>query len=160
MNAKTIAVTTVNATEQARRIDETIAHRAYEIFERRGGMGWHELEDWRQAESDVRSKLCFGLTSSEDSLFVGCDVAGFEEGSVEVWVAPRQMTICGKPFGPKEQTAKSETHPYRGVVFRVVSLPVEVEPGRVLISLERNFLEIHLSTVHSKQESHVRAQAV
>jgi HSP20 family molecular chaperone IbpA len=155
---RAIRVITVAATEQARRIDEAIAHRAYEIFERRGGMGWHELEDWRQAESEVRSKLCFGRTSSDDALLVACDIARFEESSVEIWVAPRQLTICGRPTGRKEKAAGS--YPYHGLVFRVVSLPAEVETGRVVTTVKHNFLDIHLPMVHSKQEGRALAHAV
>ena len=154
----TIAVTTVNSTEQARRIDETVAHRAYEIFERRGGMGWHELEDWRRAESGVRSKRCVGVTSSDDALIVSCDVASFENGSVEIWAAPRQITVCGKPITQQEPAARS--YPYRGINFRVVPLPLEVEPTRITTNLKRHFLEIRLPTVHSRREPFVRAHAV
>lgn len=124
-----IRVTSVNTTEQARRIDEAIAHRAYEIFERRGGMGWHELEDWRRAESEVRSKRCVGVTSSEDALIVSCDVAGFEDGSLEIWAALRQITICAKPISFQGKEGRS--YLYRGIVFRVVPLPVDVEPTRI-----------------------------
>ena len=159
MNTNTIRVTAVKSAEQTRRIDEVIARRAYEIFESRGGSGWHELEDWRQAETDVRSKLCFGRTSSEDSLVVGCDVARFEEGSVEIWVAPRQMTICGKPLRHKEQVSSSD-HAYHGIVFRVIALPVEIEPARVAAHVKCNFMEIRLPTVRTKQAIRVRAQAV
>jgi len=156
--ATTISVTEINATEQARRTDEAIAHRAYEIFERRGGMSWHELEDWRRAESELRTKLCVGVTSSDDALCVSCDVAGFETGTVEVWVAPRQITISGKTISHREPAARP--NPYHGIVFRVVPLSLEVEPSRVVATLKRHFLEIHLPIVRSRQESLVRAHAV
>ena len=157
MNTNIITVAAVNSAEQNRRIDEVIARRAYEIFESRGSSGWHELEDWRQAETDVRSRLCFGLTSSHDSLIVGCDAAGFKEGSVEIWVAPRQMTICGKPLRHREQ-ASSSAHAYQGIVFRVIALPIEIEPSRASLHLKRKFIEIHLPTLRAKQEVRVRAQ--
>ena len=158
MNTNAIRVTTVISPEQNRRIDEVIARRAYEIFESRGGSGWHELEDWRQAETDVRSKLCFGRTSSDDSLVVGCDIAGFKEGSVEIWLAPRQMTICGKLLRHKEQVSSS-AHAYQGIVFRVIALPTQIEPGRATLNMKRKFMEIHLPTVRTKQEGRVRARA-
>jgi HSP20 family molecular chaperone IbpA len=153
-----IRVTVVNATEQARRIDEAIAHRAYQIFELRGGMGWHELEDWRRAESEVRSKRCIGITSSDDVVIVSCDVHGFEKGSVEIWAAPRQITICGKPITQLEPAARA--YPYRGFIFRVVPLPFEVAPSRITTVLKRRFLEIHLPMVRSREELLVRAHAV
>jgi HSP20 family molecular chaperone IbpA len=111
LTATTIRVTEVNAREQARTIDETVAHRAYEIFERRGGMGWQELEDRRRAESEVHSKRRVGVTSSDDALIVSCDVASFENGSVEIWTAPRQITICGKPISHQEPAARSYPYP-------------------------------------------------
>jgi HSP20 family molecular chaperone IbpA len=156
--ATTIRVIELNATEQARRIDEAIAHRAYEIFERRGGMSWHELEDWRRAESEIRTKLCVGVTSSDDALSVSCDVASFEMGTVEVWAAPLQITICGKRISHREPTARP--NPYDGIVFRVVPLPLEVEPSRVVTTRKRHFLEIHLPIVCSRQERLALAHAV
>src|SRR5215467_4590677 len=88
-----IGTSDVNAAEQRRRIDQAIARRANEIFASRGATGCHELEDWRQAESEVRSNLCFELTTSIDSVFVTCEAGSFETGSIELWVAPRQITI-------------------------------------------------------------------
>src|SRR5262252_7520504 len=112
----TIRTSEFNAAEQRRRIDQAIARRAYEIFESRGAAGWHELEDWRQAESQVRCRLCFGLTTSLDSVRVGCDSGSFEKGSIELWVAPRQITICGKPLRPT-LLASGPAPVYRGTVF-------------------------------------------
>ncbi len=37
-------------------INEKIALRAYQIFERRGGSWGHELEDWLEAERSVREE--------------------------------------------------------------------------------------------------------
>ncbi len=153
----TIKVTEVNSTEQARRIDQAIARRAYELFEQRGGMGWHELEDWRQAESEIRSKLCFGRTSSDGSLVIACDIARFKDGSVEIWAAPRQITICGKPTLYKQPPTKP--NPYCGPVFRAVPLAVAIEPARITANRRRHFLEIHLPIVQSHQEGRVRAHA-
>ncbi|HYL62675.1 MAG TPA: DUF2934 domain-containing protein [Candidatus Methylomirabilis sp.] len=157
--ASTVGIISVNSVEQARRIDQAIARRAYEIFERRGGMGWHELEDWRDAESEVRSKLCVGLTSSDDSLLVSCNVARFEDHSVGIWVAPKQMTICGKLIGRNERRDKQDLQPYQGVAFRVVALPVEIDPCRVVANLRHTFLEIRLPMIHPKYEERNRALA-
>lgn len=154
----TIRIFSVDPVEQARRIDEAIARRAYQIFERRGGMGWHELEDWRQAESEVRGKLCFSLSSSDDSLLVGFDIARFEQGSVEVWIALRQMTIWGKPIRHKEQ-APGAVPLYEGIVFRTIALPVEIEPGRAVANIKRSFVEIRLPMTHPKYEERSRVQA-
>ena len=56
--ANTIRITAVDSVEQARGVDEAIARRAYEIFEGRGGLGWHELEDWRTDPSPKCGASC------------------------------------------------------------------------------------------------------
>ena len=155
---RSVRIFSVDPVEQARRVEEAIARRAYQIFERHGGMGWHELEDWRQAESEVRSKLCFSLSSSDDSLLVGFDVARFEQGSVEVWIAPRQMTIWGRPIRHQEQSPGA-VRSYDGIVFRTIALPVEIEPGRAVANIKRGFVEIRLPMTRPKYEEQSRMQA-
>jgi hypothetical protein len=48
-----------------------------------------------------------------------------EDGSVEIWLPPKQMTICGKAVRRKEKRDEEELHPYQRMVFPVVALPVE-----------------------------------
>lgn len=153
-----VKVMTVSPEEQTCRTEEAIARRAYEIFERRGGTGWHELEDWRQAESEIRSKLCFSLSTSHDSVLVGFDVARFEPGSVEAWIAPRQITICGRPIRRMEQ-AETTQPSYEGRVYRTITLPMEVEASRSLAKARRCFVEIRLPLLHPKLEERNRLRA-
>ncbi len=47
------AASNVNAKELA--LYERIAQRAYELYEQRGGQEGSELEDWLQAEREIRS---------------------------------------------------------------------------------------------------------
>jgi len=47
------AASNANAKELA--LFERIAQRAYELYEQRGGQAGSELEDWLQAEREVRS---------------------------------------------------------------------------------------------------------
>lgn len=95
----------IAADEQTRRTQEAVAHRAYAIFESRDSASWHELENWRQAESELVSPLCCGRMTVGDSLWVGTDIAAFQEDTVEIWVAPLKITICGKPLVAKEGAA-------------------------------------------------------
>lgn len=48
-----VKIIAVDSSEQTRRVQEAVARRAYEIFERRGSASSHELEDWRQAEAEL-----------------------------------------------------------------------------------------------------------
>lgn len=155
--ANTITIMEVSSAEQRRRIDQAIARRANEIFESRGATGWHELEDWRQAESEVRSNFCFGLTTSIDAVLVAFNAASFETDSLELWVAPRQITLCGKPLRTKV-LASGSAPSYRGTVFRVIVLPAVIDPKGVFSHWKSSFLELHLPIV--KASAQVHAQAV
>jgi hypothetical protein len=88
-------IVALNADEQERRIHAAIARRAYEIFENRDS-GTHEKDDWRQAESAILRPLCVGRMSVDDSIWLSMDAIHFQEGTINIWVAPQRLTICGK----------------------------------------------------------------
>ena len=153
-------IVAVDADEQGRRIHAAIARRAYEIFENRGS-GAHEQEDWRQAESALLRPLCLGRMSVDDSFWVSADATNFQEGTINIWVAPRRLTICGK-LGPKKQAAKlisSSLAPQEEIMFREVELPVEVDPSNVTAKIQGKFLEILLRKAQGKPEQNVKAAA-
>lgn len=143
-----VEVVAVAPAEQTRRIQAAVARRAYEIFERRGGAGWHELEDWRQAE--VLSKLCVGLITRDHTIVVGFDVGGFEAGTLKIWVAPRQLTVCGKPHarGPHAMMARSS--PVEHMAFREIQLPAEIDPAGAETNFHGRFLEIRFRQVQAQ----------
>jgi DUF2934 family protein len=133
-----ITILPVVPEEQNRRIDAAIAQRAYEIFEKRGGAAWHELEDWRQAEAETRSHACIGLTTGDHTVVIGTDIARFQPGTIEIWAAPRQITICGK------SRCRGVPNAQRHMVFRQVQLPCAVDCTAAWTSVHRRFLEIQL----------------
>ena len=141
-----VRVKPLDAAEQRRRIQEAIARRAYEIFERRGGMGWHELDDWRQAEGELLHKLSYGFTTRDHTIGIGMDLSSLEPGSVEIWVAPRQLTICGKPRSRKVATSRAtEARLVGHLVFREIQLPFNISPTAVETRIRgRCYLEIRL----------------
>ena len=104
----TIPVIAVSAEEQIRRVEKAIANRAYQIFEKRGGMAWHELEDWRQAESELHGNLCFSETTVDHTVVIGTDPGGFAHGTLEIWVAPTRVTLSGEwhPRHPDRATSR------------------------------------------------------
>ena len=121
-----LKIVAVDASEQTRRVQEAVARRAYEIFESRGSASWHELEDWRQAEAELVRPSCFGRMSVDGTLWMGTDAAVFEKDTIEIWVAPRRLTICGKPCAGKEGAATgtkgSGSYPDGEMIFHVIDL--------------------------------------
>lgn len=153
-----VQVIAMNADEQARRTDAAIARRAYEIFESRGSAAWHELEDWRQAESELVKPLCHGRMPIGDNLWIGTNVASFEEGTIEIWVAARRLTICGKPRIKGQGAVPTQSHS-GGIekIFRVADLPFEIDPSNVPAKFSGQSLEILLKKAQPEHKARATA---
>lgn len=154
-------IVTVDAHEQARRVQEAVARRAYQIFESRGSASWHELEDWRQAEAELVSPLCCGQMTLGDNLWIGTNAAAFQEGTTEIWVAPRKITICGKPLRDRVIAHRQNIgiRPGGELVFHVLDLPIEIDPSHVTAKFNGPSLEILLRKVQARPQQQAQAAA-
>ena len=152
----------VDAFEQTRRVQEAVGHRAFEIFESRGSIPGHELEDWRQAENELTSARCSGQMKLDGSLWVNADAALFELGSIEIWVAPRKLTICGKPRVLRASSAaRQEGSSHKSMmIFHVIDLACEVDPSRVTAKFDdAASLEIVLGKAEAETPSNREMKA-
>jgi HSP20 family molecular chaperone IbpA len=156
-----LEVKAVTANEQERKVQEAVARRAYAIFESRGLESGHELEDWRQAEREVVRPLCGGRMTVDDSLWVGADVAAFETGTVELWIAPRRITVCGKPRQEKLDAIRTRSKPPAEgeKIFRVLDLAFEVDPSQVTAKFNGPELELLLKRAQASPGQMVKAAA-
>jgi hypothetical protein len=50
---KEVPFTTLAATAERSKIEQEIRKRAYELFEARGGVEGHDVEDWLRAEEEI-----------------------------------------------------------------------------------------------------------
>ncbi len=141
----------VDADEQERRIHSVIARHAFAIYDRRGS-GAHEQEDWHQAESELISHLCVGRMSLDGSIWMSIDAAPFKEGTICIWVASRQLTICGKRRAGRPEAAPdlSSSHIQDEMMYRIVRLPVEVDPSKITARFSGPFLEILISKAQAE----------
>jgi hypothetical protein len=140
----TIPVISVSAEEQTRRVEEAIAKRAYQIFEKRGGMAWHELEDWRQAESELCGNLCFSETTGDRTVVIGTDPRGFAHGTLEIWVAPTRLTLTGEWHPRLPNRATGGPYPPFHHICRSIELPYPVDPDKAQACIRNQYLEIKL----------------
>jgi hypothetical protein len=150
-------IVTVDALEQTQRVQEAIGHRAFEIFESRGSVPGHELEDWRQAETELTSARCSGQMKLDGSLWVNADAALFHPDTIEIWVSPRKLTICGRPHVLRSSSfARQEGPCHEGeMIFHVIDLACEVDPSRVTAKFDdAASLEIVLGKAGAETTSH------
>lgn len=141
-----VPIVLVTSEEQKRRIEAAISERAYEIFQKRGGRGWHELEDWQQAECELRSHLCFGMTTEDQTIIIRTDAGEFVPGSLEIWAAPQQLTISGRYRARRSKTPEEGAHAAEHRIFRSITLQHGVDCLGSRAQIHNCSLEIRLKS--------------
>jgi HSP20 family protein len=123
---------------------DEIARRAFEIFDGRGRLSGHELEDWFKAEGEVFHSVHVRVAESEDALEVQAEVPGFNENELTISVDPRRLMIAGKRESSHEEEAGKVLYSKtcNNEVFRVVDLPVEVNADKVTATLKNGVLNL------------------
>ncbi len=138
---KQFKISLVSAKDQLTRVQGIVARRAF--LEQPCGIG-HEIENWRRAESELVKPLCYGQMIRNDDIWVETDIGGFEEGTIEILVSPRHVTICGKERDSRigQVTEEKNSQRKNKIVFRTLELPADVEPSAVAAKLSGPILEI------------------
>jgi HSP20 family molecular chaperone IbpA len=131
--------------EQLNAPSESIARRAFEIFQSRGRTDGWDLEDWYRAEAELFHAAHVHLYESDDALGVSAEVPGF--AAEELWISlePSRLTITGKrTTNHKSMRRVLYCDPCADRIFRSMVLPVEVDPKKATAALKNGVLEIAL----------------
>ncbi len=126
---------------------ESVARRAFEMFEAHGGVLGRDLEDWFRAESELLHPVHIEVTDSGDSLRVRAEVPGFAVKDLEVSVEPERLTISGKRE-TQEESKKGGKVIYSercsDEILRVIDLPAAVDASKVMATLKDGVLDLVL----------------
>src|ERR1700674_2280080 len=95
-NGRKLKISAVNPSEQAQRIRDVVACRAYQIYQSRGSRPGQELQDWRRAESEVVKPLCCGFLTQDAKISLNTDASFFQPGEIEICIEPRHLAVCGR----------------------------------------------------------------
>ena len=145
--------TTDDVLDRFQQTHDSIARRAFEIFNDNGRWLGHELEDWFRAESELLHPVHLEIAESGETLTVQAEVPGFNSKELEINVEPRRLTISGRhqlrEEGKKGKTIYSER--CAKAILRVVDLPAEVDSSKVSAILKDGVLNIELpKAAHAK----------
>jgi HSP20 family molecular chaperone IbpA len=77
-------------------IQEAIALRAYQLFEDRGCVHGHDLEDWFRAESEILLPISFSIDELDGRLIVRAEVPLPTVDDLEVQVQDQRIIICDR----------------------------------------------------------------
>ena len=133
--------------QRMQQVYDTLARRAYELFESRGRQDGQDLEDWFRAESELLNAMPVEITEADDQVIVRAQVPGLSDKDIEVRVAPHRLIITGK----REQiSSQKKTHSERGSdeVFRMLDLSEEIDPDEVAATVQNGTLEVVLPKAH------------
>jgi HSP20 family protein len=148
--------------QRIREISDTLARRAYELFEGRGRQDGHDLEDWLRAESELLNPMSAEISEADDQMVVRADVPGFKEKDIEVRVEPHRLIISGKREQIHDQKKKRKTlysERRSDEVFRIIDLFEEIDPDKVRATLQDGTLEVALPKADPAKKSWAAVKA-
>ena len=135
--------------EHVQEINDLIARRAYELFASKGFTHGHHQEDWLQAESEILHPVPLIVIETETELTVRAEVPGFSAKDIELRVEHHSLLIIAQRQEASEQTRGNTLYAEQqsNLIFRVMDLPINVEPEKVKATLSDGLLEVTLSKV-------------
>jgi HSP20 family protein len=104
--------------KRAERRLETIARRAFEIFENNG----------------------IDIAESTNGLTVRAEVSGLTVEDLEVLLEPRRLTITGKRHSKQDRDSASDDQ-----LLRIIELPSAIDPGKAEATLRDGILELKMA---------------
>jgi HSP20 family protein len=144
---------TSDALDRIQQTYDSIARRAFEIFDNNGRWFGHDLEDWVRAESELLHPVHLEVAESEDDLTVRAEVPGFSTKELEINVEPRRLTLVGKHEAQEERKKAKPIYSEQCAkeILRVVYLPTDVDTSKASATLKDGILNIELpKAAHAK----------
>ena len=132
--------------DRAKEIYESIARRAYELFEGRGRQDGYDFDDWLRAERETLLPISTVTSEYDDHLAVRAEVPGFTDKEVQVYLEPRRLIITGKVEQTDEQKSGEATYTSlrSNEFFTTLDLFEEVDPAKAAATLKKGVLDIKL----------------
>ncbi|MGH9680478.1 MAG: Hsp20 family protein [Candidatus Acidiferrales bacterium] len=154
-------VETENAFDRIQQAYDSIALRAFEIFDTNGRWFGNDLADWFQAESEILHPIHLEISETDAALNVRAEVPGFTTKELDINVEPRRLTITGK-HEEKEETKKGKaiySERCSNEILRAIDLPAEVDSSKVSATLKDGVLNIELPKAAHAKTVRVEAKA-
>jgi len=127
-----------------REVFDNISKRAFELFERNGGMVGREWDDWFKAESEILRRVYLNVQESAKEVTVKAEVPGFAAKDLQVSLEGNRLTISGKRETKEEKTEKKTVYREHSSdqIMRVVELPAAVDAEKTSATLKDGMLEL------------------
>jgi HSP20 family protein len=145
--------------DRMNRIRESVARRAYEIFENDGLFG-RDLENWLAAEAELLQPLQVNISESGDALVAQAQVPGFSPEDLEVSLEPGRLTITGKKESRSEQNKEKDGYQEYSSkeLFQSVDLPEEVDASKSTATLKNGTLILQMPKASETSRARVQVR--
>ena len=131
-------------------VNDSIARRAFQVFEAHSSEPGHEVDDWFHAAYQIIKPLDCGVLALDDEISVTTDLSGFEQGAeVELFVEPHRIVLRGR----EAAHGRVALPDYRehampcNVVLRSLALGALIDPARAAARFNGCALQISLPKV-------------
>ena len=159
--AKTLGVArlteTENVLDRMQQAYDSIAKRAFEIFDNNGRWFGHDLSDWLEAESELLHPVHLEIADTDEALTVRAEVPGFNAKELDIHVERNLLTIAGKHESKQENKKGKTIYTERCAkeILRSVYLPSDVDGSKVNATLKDGVLNIELPKAPHAKSFHV-----
>ena len=142
-------------------INDTIARRAYELFDWNGRWHGRDLEDWLRAEEQVLHPVHLDVEETENEYTVRAEVPGFTSKELDIKVEPFRVSIAGKRESTEEEKKgrKLRAEMCANHILRTVEFPAHVDTSRVRATLKDGILTIEVPKAPHAKAVHLEPKA-
>jgi HSP20 family protein len=132
--------------ERMQNVYDTIARRAFEIFERDGWSHGRDLDHWFQAEAEFLHPVHIHIKDSDQALSLRAEVPGFTASELQYRLEPRSLTIAGRKETATENKAGRTLYKEHcsQEILRVIELPAEIDTSKTTVALRDGILEFNM----------------
>jgi len=137
---------TENVFDRFQQAYDSIAKRAFEIFDNNGRWFGNELSDWLQAESEILHPIHLEIAETDEALTVRGEVPGFTAKELDIRVEGNRLTIAGRHESSEESKRGKTIYSERCAkeILRSVELPSDVDGTKVNATLKDGVLSLEL----------------
>ena len=132
--------------EKIRDVNQSIARRAFELFESRKREHDSDLNDWLHAESELIHTSHVHVEDCDDVVVIRAEVPGFRSDELQFCVEPFRITIVGVREISDHPIIRKMLYSDRCAeqVFRIINCPIELSSRDTTSSLKEGILELEI----------------
>jgi len=132
--------------ERLDHLNDAIARRAFELYEKEGRVDGQDLRHWLEAEREILHPVRMKLEDTGGEFLVLAELPGFSASDIEASVEPRRVIISGKRELKEEDKQGDAVYVEQrsDEIFRTMDLPAEVNVLKVTATLKDGVLTVRL----------------